>query len=274
MLKQLKDLKIRNDSIQKNIQKAIDVIESKMIDIITSPKEDNSRKAFSDMEMEITNVLKLMNEPLPKNKPEKDINRTSIDPYLTNDPTAALLKPISQNKTLKNIEKIVKSEEELTNKCVNIEEGEKLLDQVDNVIKKIDSIYTKLSEDTKTKNIGPNIGPYDTIAFIIGEYEQSALCKQEALCYYQTQNYKFIKLIRPHIHETYEAAGDCHRKHTQTHKIQRNVTISEILQIVEIPDEAKCLQEDIFLRHNKTLKTFYTFFFSSIFLVLNLDYTA
>lgn len=269
MLKQLRSLKVRNDNIQKNIQKAIDVIESKMIDIITSPKKDDSRKAFSDMEIEITNVLKLIKEPLLIDKPEKDINKTISSPHLKKDPMPELLK----NESLNNTGSIAKSEKKIIHKCANIEEGERLLDQVDNVIQKIDSIYTKLSEDAKTKITSPNISPINhAITFIIGEYEQSTLCNEEALCYYQNQSYNYIKLICPY-NKPYEA-GDCHRKHTQTHEIQKNVSISETLQIVRIPDETKCVAEHIFMRHDKTLKTFYTLFFSSIFLVLKLDYTA
>ncbi|XP_076256368.1 uncharacterized protein LOC143193842 isoform X2 [Rhynchophorus ferrugineus] len=71
MIKQLFDLKQKNDSIQTNIQKAIEVIEKKMIDIISKPATSDSMEAFDEMEKEITNVLNMMKCSQRKGTPTK-----------------------------------------------------------------------------------------------------------------------------------------------------------------------------------------------------------
>ncbi|XP_057665030.1 uncharacterized protein LOC130899259 isoform X2 [Diorhabda carinulata] len=60
MLFHLKGLKQKNDHIQSNIQKAIGVIETKMVDVLSSPYKTASAEAFDIMEKEINNVLDLM----------------------------------------------------------------------------------------------------------------------------------------------------------------------------------------------------------------------
>ncbi|XP_060533192.1 uncharacterized protein LOC132706102 isoform X3 [Cylas formicarius] len=63
VLEQLKTLKQKNDHVSSNIQKAIEVIENKMVDILSKPKATDSVEAFDEMEQEITNVLTLMKAP-------------------------------------------------------------------------------------------------------------------------------------------------------------------------------------------------------------------
>ncbi|KAG5888738.1 hypothetical protein JTB14_032014 [Gonioctena quinquepunctata] len=60
MLQHLQGLKEKNDEIQNNIQKAINVIEAKMIDLLSAPGDSSSVEAFDIMEKEITNVLSMM----------------------------------------------------------------------------------------------------------------------------------------------------------------------------------------------------------------------
>nr|XP_023012594.1 uncharacterized protein LOC111502687 isoform X1 [Leptinotarsa decemlineata] len=60
VLAHLQGLKEQNDEIQNNLQKAINVIEAKMIDILNAPKDSSSVEAFDVMEKEITNVLSMM----------------------------------------------------------------------------------------------------------------------------------------------------------------------------------------------------------------------
>nr|CAI5838409.1 unnamed protein product [Callosobruchus analis] len=70
MLAHLKGLKDKNDAIQSNIQKAINVIETKMVHILSTPGDSSSVEAFDDMEKEITNVLSMM-----KNQAEKQVEK-------------------------------------------------------------------------------------------------------------------------------------------------------------------------------------------------------
>ncbi|CAH1971831.1 unnamed protein product [Acanthoscelides obtectus] len=72
MLAQLRGLKDKNDTIQSNIQKAINVIETKMVHILSTPADSSSVEAFDDMEKEITNVLSMM-----KNQALGDAEKTS-----------------------------------------------------------------------------------------------------------------------------------------------------------------------------------------------------
>lgn len=74
MLDQLKGLKQKNDVIQNNIQKAINVIETKMVHLLSTTDKTNSVEAFNCMEKEITNVLTMMKrngEKELQNVPEK-----------------------------------------------------------------------------------------------------------------------------------------------------------------------------------------------------------
>jgi hypothetical protein len=256
MLDQLRGLKMRNDSIQKNIQKAIDVIETKMIDLLSSPVSVGSSEAFNAMEEEITNVLKMMSESEAKEKnqkveAEKDDNKPatptlkrglttvkkaafvevkpgagdqSTDGQKTKeevkkDDPKKICREESDNKVSRKVsreesrkaskeegerkktgkddgERVVKrvvieekakkvpkeekkkeESEKVTikvkecplsdrsrhgrsskfhyeevKKAANIEEGERLLGQVDSVIRKIDSIYTKFYDESKSKS--------------------------------------------------------------------------------------------------------------------------
>ncbi|CAG9767701.1 unnamed protein product [Ceutorhynchus assimilis] len=86
MLEKLQELKQKNDSIQNNIVKAIQVIENKMIDVLCKPAE--SIDAFEKMEKEITQVLSLMKtckegsqqEALPQiGEPYSDVTQLSED---------------------------------------------------------------------------------------------------------------------------------------------------------------------------------------------------
>ncbi|XP_030759638.1 uncharacterized protein LOC115885034 isoform X2 [Sitophilus oryzae] len=71
MLQKLHDLKQKNDNIQNNIQKAIEVIEKKMVDIISKPVTTGSMEAFEEMEKEITTVLSFMKSTESKKNAEK-----------------------------------------------------------------------------------------------------------------------------------------------------------------------------------------------------------
>ncbi|XP_050302904.1 uncharacterized protein LOC126740778 isoform X2 [Anthonomus grandis grandis] len=65
MLNQLLSLKQKNDDIQVNIQKAIGVIEQKMVDILGKPATQGM-EAFDQMEKEISDVLSLMKTNIPR----------------------------------------------------------------------------------------------------------------------------------------------------------------------------------------------------------------
>lgn len=58
VLHHIQNLKLKNEEIQSNIKKAIDVIETRMMDILCD--DSKSAEAFNIMEKEITNVLSLM----------------------------------------------------------------------------------------------------------------------------------------------------------------------------------------------------------------------
>lgn len=58
VLQHIQGLKIKNEEIQSNIKKAIEVIETRMVDVLCD--DSKSVEAFSIMEKEITNVLSLM----------------------------------------------------------------------------------------------------------------------------------------------------------------------------------------------------------------------
>ncbi|KAJ3639237.1 hypothetical protein Zmor_003917 [Zophobas morio] len=232
MLEQLRGLKAKNDNIQKNIQKAIDVIEAKMIDLLSSPTDGSSSEAFTAMEQEITCVLQMMNEHQPvgtnkeetkqttepeqqivkeqqvEKKPEtKEVEMPQInevippekDNKVPNNPTTPKIKregtivkkhssdfkhkdekivkeekkppkevPIKIKQSLLKDEKKIKKPERTPfdkskfklskhddepKRAANIAEGERLLGQVDSVIKKIDSIYNRFyDEKSKSKH--------------------------------------------------------------------------------------------------------------------------
>ncbi|XP_028145469.1 uncharacterized protein LOC114338755 isoform X2 [Diabrotica virgifera virgifera] len=60
MLVNLKGLKQKNDQIQNNIQKAIDVVESKMVDMFSNSGVFRNANALDDMQKEISSVLNSM----------------------------------------------------------------------------------------------------------------------------------------------------------------------------------------------------------------------
>ncbi|XP_072383853.1 uncharacterized protein [Diabrotica undecimpunctata] len=60
MLGNLKGLKQKNDQIQNNIQKAIDMVESKMVDMFSTPGIYTNAKALDEMQKEISSVLNSM----------------------------------------------------------------------------------------------------------------------------------------------------------------------------------------------------------------------
>ncbi|EFA05072.2 hypothetical protein TcasGA2_TC015169 [Tribolium castaneum] len=130
MLEQLRGLKMRNDNIQKNIQKAIDVIETKMIDLLSSPTDASSSEAFCAMEREITNVLKMMNES-QREEPEKDeANRPKLKRMVTTVKREAGDQETKKKTEIKRDKvKIKSARDEETRKAANIEEGERLLGQ-------------------------------------------------------------------------------------------------------------------------------------------------
>lgn len=272
MLEQLRDLKSRNDNIQKNIQKAIDVIESKMIDLLSSPTDAASSEAFCAMELEITNVLKMMNDSQP---PEKDETRPKLKRGITTvkldnqntiqDRRAKLerersispefkkkaknvkaVKPVKEEETRKVI-KPVKEEE--TRKAANIEEGERLLGQVDSVIKKIDSIYTKFYDDNRTKR------EIDNSLEIFENLQQIIEAPLECYVSFVPDVYQEAAVFSQSVIE-YEA------------RLEMPPEI--VKDIPEIQEEIICDEK----RHETTLNIIYTFFYTTLLLALNLDFAA
>lgn len=312
MLEHLKGLKVRNDSIQKNIQKAIDVIETKMIDILSAPPDANSSEAFNVMEQEITKVLKMMNEgekkelekKMEKYEAEKDENQpknvvisklkpskggvkkstpTTFDvvpgvdlpvnhapkekdvvdktPDTTNNAPKKNTdlphkRPTNSNKSdeVKIPRKILKSPK----RAADIEEGERLLGQVDSVIKKIDNMYSKLySEKPKTHKkdhtFNQVVDFFDGLKKIIDvpaeihhQYSENVAHKfQQAQCYYQPRIYHRAVFIPDN--RLKDQGDNCQKK----------------------DDDVMCE-----MRHEMALKTFYTLFFSTFLIALSFDFSC
>uniref|UniRef100_A0AAR5Q7J0 Uncharacterized protein n=1 Tax=Dendroctonus ponderosae TaxID=77166 RepID=A0AAR5Q7J0_DENPD len=82
MLDHLKNLKEKNDYIQTNIQKAIAVIENKMVDILGKPATSQSIEAFDVMEKEISSVLSMMIKPRTPENIRPNEKRLKVDEYV------------------------------------------------------------------------------------------------------------------------------------------------------------------------------------------------
>lgn len=80
IMEQIKGYKSRNDKIKTNIQKAVGVIESRMVDVLS--KEKPSVKQFDTMEKEINNVLKMMKSTTTTDQSEGKKNNIESKLYI------------------------------------------------------------------------------------------------------------------------------------------------------------------------------------------------
>ncbi|CAH0549337.1 unnamed protein product [Brassicogethes aeneus] len=85
-LERLKSLKMKNNNIRDNIQKAVHVIESKMVDVLSKDNNENL-DAFDAMEKEITNVLSMMKSgvSISENNGKKSSNTSTDTNSLTDE---------------------------------------------------------------------------------------------------------------------------------------------------------------------------------------------
>ncbi|XP_044260747.1 uncharacterized protein LOC123008797 [Tribolium madens] len=267
MLDQLRGLKLRNDNIQKNIQKAIDVIETKMIDLLSSPTDASSSEAFCAMEQEITNVLKMMNES-QREEPEKDeANRPKLKRMVTTVKREGGDQELKKKTEVKRDKvKLVKSaRDEETRKAANIEEGERLLGQVDSVIKKIDSIYTKFYDDSRTKNKKAETGVSNVLEFFDG-LKQIIEPPPTVINYV---SYEDIPKVYACASWYYQPIIECDTRLLLPPPQIEEIQVEERETTYEIHG---CDKDN--KRHEYTLNAFYTLFFSGIFVALNLDYAV
>ncbi|RZC42431.1 hypothetical protein BDFB_000588 [Asbolus verrucosus] len=295
MLDHLRGLKARNDDIQKNIQKAIDVIETKMIDLLSSPTGSTDSEAFNAMEMEITNVLKMINDSekegekkVEKVEAEKDENHNKSPdnaPKLRRGLTMVRKTAASPADFVPGVD-LVPEDEAKPKKtpekpkakiAANIEEGERLLGQVDSVIKKIDSIYTKFHDEGKPKatmkkensfNHNHIIDFFDGLKSITAEspveirykcYENISRKFQEATSHCRAIVYHEARLEYPPP-KNFSERGDF-------------VALPQVQEATARSDDDDD-DNEYEMSHKSTLKTFYTIFFSSIFVALNFDYVS
>ncbi|KAL1501488.1 hypothetical protein ABEB36_006800 [Hypothenemus hampei] len=98
MLEHLHSLKKKNDNIQNNIEKAIDVIENKMVNILGRSGTSKSIEAFDEIKKEITNVLSMMKFPASKNmsKRKTPLKREDVYDQETDEISKELFKKLDK----------------------------------------------------------------------------------------------------------------------------------------------------------------------------------
>lgn len=71
MMDHLRTLKVRNTNLQNNIQKAIDIIEDKMYEVLATKDNTKKKETIGDMEKEVNDVLRMINEENYQDRPSK-----------------------------------------------------------------------------------------------------------------------------------------------------------------------------------------------------------